>query len=45
MDRSWKRIWRACVTTPQAFSLTIEEVEKWLSPNLSYERAAAGMKC
>jgi 5-methyltetrahydrofolate--homocysteine methyltransferase len=23
----------------------IEEVEKWLSPNLSYERAAAGMKC
>jgi 5-methyltetrahydrofolate--homocysteine methyltransferase len=25
--------------------LTVEEVEKWLSPNLSYEPLAAGMKC
>ena len=23
----------------------IEEVEKWLSPNLAYERAEAGVKC
>jgi 5-methyltetrahydrofolate--homocysteine methyltransferase len=25
--------------------VAIEEVEKWLSPNLSYEPVAAGMKC
>jgi 5-methyltetrahydrofolate--homocysteine methyltransferase len=25
--------------------LPLEDVEKWLSPNLSYEPLAAGMKC
>ena len=24
---------------------TVEEVEKWLSPNLAYERQPAGLKC
>ena len=29
----------------QRRGMPIEEVEKWLSPNLAYERVEAGLKC